>query len=73
MSMYSGVLRDHPRTILRPHSAAGLRGPTIGMEIVELKYLAFSSAVSVEIWYQLTFLHPEPGGANISFGIYWYL
>ena len=49
MSMYSGVLRDHPRTILRPHSAAGLRGPTIGMEIVELKYLAFSSAVSVEI------------------------
>ena len=51
MSMYSGVLRDHPRTILRPHSAAGLRSPTIGMEIVKLKYLAFSSAVSVEIWY----------------------
>ena len=36
MSMYSGVLRDHPRTILRPHRAVGLRSPERGEEIVEL-------------------------------------
>ena len=48
MSMFPGVLCDHPRTILRPHRAAGLRSPTIGEDIVEPKYLTFSTAVSVE-------------------------